>query len=147
MEVRPMATASPPVASRQRSAGRAYLWLGIVLVLLSPVLYVIQLQARILKTPWYAFALLTAGVVLLFVAVLRRPNVWRIALFVLFGLFAGFQGHFLLFHAKTPTYTGSVAAEASFPAFSATRADGTAFNQDSLRGARNTALVFFRGRW
>jgi hypothetical protein len=142
-----MATTSPPVASRQRSGGRAYLWLGIVLVLLSPVLYVVQLQARILKTPWYALALLAAGVALLFLAVLRRPNVWRIALFVLFGLFAGFQGHFLLSQARVPTYTGPVVAEASFPTFSATRADGSAFNQDSLQGTGNTVLVFFRGRW
>jgi uncharacterized membrane protein YhhN len=124
-----------------------YLWLGIVLVLLCPVLYLIQLKAEILKTPWYALALLAMGVALLLVAVLRRPSVWRIVLFVLFGLFAGLQGHFLLSQARVPAYTGPVAAGASFPAFNVTRADGSAFNQDSLRGERNTALVFFRGRW
>jgi hypothetical protein len=116
-------------------------------VVLGPVLYVLQLQAKVLRTPWYGLALLTAGALLLFVAVLHRPNVWRITAFVLCGLFAGFQWYFLLVLMKPPAYTGPVAAGVAFPAFSATRADGTAFDRDSLRGTGNTALVFFRGRW
>jgi hypothetical protein len=121
--------------------------LGIGLVLLGPILYVAQLQAKLLKMPWYVLALAAAGVALLLLAVLRRPTVWRIGALVVFGLFAGAQGYFLLVHSKVPAYTGQVAAGTTFPAFSTTLANGTAFDQDSLRGEQHTALVFFRGRW
>jgi hypothetical protein len=124
-----------------------YLWLGTGLVLVSPFLYVLQLRAKILVVPWYAAVLASAGVALLLLAVLRRPTVWRLAALLLCGLLAGFEWHFLLVHSKVPTYTGSVAAGAYVPAFSASRADGSAFDQDSLRGPYNTVLVFFRGRW
>ncbi len=116
-------------------------------MLLGPALYLLQLQAKILITPWYLLGVLAVGVALLFLAVLRKPNVWRITLFLLGGLFAGLQVFFLVTLTMVPAYTGPVVAHATFPSFSATRADGSVFNLDSLRGPRNTALVFFRGRW
>ena len=142
-----METMSAPVAGRRQFTGRPYLWLGIVLVLLGPALYVAQLRARILSTPWYVAGLATAGVLLLLLALLRRPTVWRVAAFALFGLFAAGQWYFLLSLSKAPAYTGPVSDGTSVPAFRASLADGSEFNQDSLRGAQNTALVFFRGRW
>src|SRR5207253_3736551 len=127
--------------------GRRYLVFGLGLVFLGPALYIFQLWARLLRTPWYAPVLATAGVALLLIAVLRRRNIWRIAALALGILLAGFQWHFLLWESKVPAYHGPVAVGAPFPAFTTSLADSSPFNQDNLRGEQNTALVFFRGRW
>jgi hypothetical protein len=122
--------------------------LGIGVVLLGPILYVAQvLWAKLLWMPWYVPALAAAGVALLLLAVLRRPTAWRIAALVLFGLLAGAEGYFFLGLSKLPAYTGPVSAGTSLPEFHTTRADGSDFGRDSLRGEQHTALVFFRGRW
>jgi hypothetical protein len=80
-------------------------------------------------------------------ALLRRWTIWRIAALILCGLLAGAQWYFLLSLTKVPAYSGPVSTDAYFPAFSTMLADGSPFNQDSLRSEQNTALVFFRGRW
>jgi hypothetical protein len=123
------------------------MWLGIGLVFLGPILYMVQLSAKMLSTPWYAALLATAGVALVLLALLRRWTIWRTAALILCGLLAGTQWYFLLSLTKVPAYSGPVSTDASFPAFSTMLADGSPFNQDSLRGEQNTALVFFRGRW
>jgi len=142
-----VATTSPPAANTQRHPGRVYVGLGIALVILGPILYMVQLWARILRTPWYVPVLATAGVALAFVAVLRRPNVWRILALAFCLAFAFIAWQFILVSSKLPAYTGPVATGVTLPAFTATLADGSPFNQDSLRGEQNTAMVFFRGRW
>lgn len=142
-----MGTTSPPVAGSRRFSGKRYLALGIGLALLGPVLYMVQVRARLLSVPWYAPVLATAGVALVLFAVLRRPTVWRLAALALAGLLAGFQWYFLLSLSKVPAYTGPVSAGASFPSFHTSLADGSTFDQDSLRGEQHTVLVFFRGRW
>jgi hypothetical protein len=142
-----MGTASPPVAEARRISGKPELWSGIGLVLLGPAVYAVQLWAKILSVPWHVPALATAGLVLVLVAMLRRPTVWRIAALALCGLLTGAEWYFLLSLSKVPAYTGPVAVGASFPAFSTHLANGSVFDQDSLRGEQNTALVFFRGRW
>src|SRR5262249_58412652 len=118
-------TISPLQAEARRSSGRAALWLGIVLVLLGPALYMLQLQAKILSVPWYVLALAGAGVVLLLLAVLRRRTVWRIAALVLFGLLAGAQAYFLLSLSKVPAYTRPVVVGAAFSAFTPSFAGGS----------------------
>jgi hypothetical protein len=116
------------------------------LVVLGPVLLWVQLQAKILKAPWYVPALATVSVGLLLLSLRRRVSVTRIAALALCGLMAGAEWYFFLGLSKVPTYTGPVSVGVSFPAFSTTLADGSSFNQDSLRGEQNTALIFFRGR-
>jgi hypothetical protein len=140
-------TTSPLAAGARRFPGRLYLWLGIGLVVLGPVLYMVQLRAKLLNAPWYAPALATAGGALVLFALLRRVTAWRIAALALCGLLASAEWYFLVSLSKLPAYTGPVTAGASFPTFSTTLADGSTFNQDSLRSEQNTALVFFRGRW
>ncbi len=135
------------MAGTRRYPGKLYLWSGIALVVLGLVLYVLQLRAKILSVPWYMPALATAGVALLLVALIRRPTIWRVAALVLFGLLAGGEWYFLLSLSKLPPYTGPVAIGSPFPTFTTTLADGSVFDQNSLRGEQNTALVFFRGRW
>jgi hypothetical protein len=142
-----MGTTSPPVAVSRRIPGRLCLWLGVGLVLLGPILYVVQLRMRFLSVPWYVPVLATAGVALVFVAGLREWSLWRIVAMVLCGFLAGAEWFFLVSLSKVPAYTGPVATGLAFPTFTTTLANGPTFNQDSLRGEQNSALVFFRGRW
>jgi hypothetical protein len=116
-------------------------------MLLGPVLYVFQLQAKILSVPWYVPTLASAGVALLVIAMLRTPTIWRGAILLLGGFLAGAEWYFLVSVSKVPAYSGPVSTEAPFPAFTTTRADGSVFDRDSLRGEQNSVLVFFRGRW
>ena len=101
-----MVTTAPPAAAVRRSPGKLYVALGILLVLLGPLLYFVQLYEKILRTPWYAPALAAVGVALLLLAIVRRFTVWRLIALVVFGLFAGLQWFFLLSVAKTPAYSG-----------------------------------------
>jgi hypothetical protein len=143
-----MAITSPPETSVRKSSGRLYLALGIVLVLVGPILWMVQVQAKHFWTPWYVPALATAGVALALLAVLRRPNVLRIVVLLLCCLPAAGYWYFLLSMAKVPAYDGPVATGKPFPAFRTTVAnDGSTFDQDSLKGEENTVMVFFRGHW
>jgi peroxiredoxin len=53
----------------------------------------------------------------------------------------------MVLFSKLPAYTGPVAVGTAMPTFSTTLADGSHFDQDSLRGEQNTVLLFFRGKW
>src|SRR5437899_1804279 len=86
-----MTTTSLPPVETKRSTGKLVLWLGILLVLAGPLIYMGQFSAKVLTVPWYAPVLATLGILLLFVAVWRKPNIWRISALVLFGLMAAFQ--------------------------------------------------------
>lgn len=140
-------TTTAPVADTRRSSGKRYVTLGLGLVLLGVVLFVVQLQVKILRVPWYLPALGTMGVALLLVAALRKPTVLRIAVLALSALLASGEWYFLLSLSKLPVYVGPVAIGASFPAFTTILADGSPFDQQNLRGEQDTAMVFFRGRW
>src|ERR1700732_4850776 len=120
-------TTITPVAGLRRHPGRLYLALGIVLVLVGPVLWMIQVQAKLFWTPWYAPALATAGVALALLSVLRRAEPLGVMALVLCCLPAAGQWYFLLSMAKVPAYTGPVAVGAPFPAFNTTLADGARF--------------------
>jgi hypothetical protein len=122
------------------------LWLGVVLGLLAPVLYVVQLNVGRLSKPWYLPILGTVAAGLALYAVWQRRGVARI-------LAAGFlillaAGEWAMFSAaKLPVYDGPVAVGQPFPAFATTLADGSPFTAADLAGPRATAMVFFRGRW
>jgi hypothetical protein len=83
---------------------------------------------------------------LLLVSIWRRRSVWRLLAVALVVFLAAFEWH-LMYSVKLPAYTGPVTAGHPFPGFSATLADGTPFTQEELKSDKNTALVFFRGRW
>jgi hypothetical protein len=138
-------TTSQSTEVRQRT-GRLYFWIGLAVPFLGLVLYILQFQARILKMPWYLPVFGTAGVALIIFALVRKTNVWRIAGLILACLVAFLEWFFVAGGLSLPAYTGPIAAGSPFPAFSATFADGSPFTQDSFKG-KNTALVFFRGRW
>jgi hypothetical protein len=116
-------------------------------MLLGPVLHIFQSVAEVFSVPLYVPELATAGVALLLLAVQRRPSAPRITAFALCGLLAGAEWYLLLPPTKLPAFTPRMAVGETFRPFSTSLADGSAFDQDSLRGAQYTALVFFRGRW
>jgi steroid 5-alpha reductase family enzyme len=121
---------------------------ALVLLLLGPLLYVVQLWRKLLIEPWYAPAFATVSALLLLVAAVFTPDDWIIVGLLVCVLVAGLEWYFLLRFTRLPRYVGPAAVGRPFPAFTTTRADGrTPFTQEDLKGDRNTVLVFFRGRW
>jgi hypothetical protein len=136
---------SPP---GQRSAGRLALWLGLVVGLLGPGLYVAQLLLlRRLTTPRYMPILGTVGVVLVLFALVRRRGVLRFLVAGLLLFLAAGEWWFLLWGSRLSPYTGPVTVGQHFPKFRTTLADGSSFDETRLPGKQATVMVFFRGRW
>jgi hypothetical protein len=133
--------------STRAHPGRAVFLLGVLVALAGPVLMILLMfAAKILITPWYAPLLVTLGVALIVLALMRSRSVWRWTAMVIFTLLAAFQWWALL-AMRTPAYTGPVKAGQPFPAFATTLADGSAFTQADLQGDQHTVMVFFRGHW
>jgi hypothetical protein len=142
-----LATPSAAPAAVQRASGRTFLWLGILLALLGPIAYIVQLSLKQLKVPWYLPVVGTLAAGLLLWSLWRKRSVWRFLALGLVGLLATFEWWVVLSLTKLPAYTGPVAAGQAFPAFTAMGADGSSFTQEHFKGDKRTVLVFFRGRW
>jgi hypothetical protein len=140
-------TSAPPVVQVQKSSGRWLIALGLVLAVAAPLAYGWQIQNKRLFAPWYVPVVGTVAVGLLLVALARRRSVWRFFLVGLLTVLALGEWSFLLWVGRLPAYAGPVAEGKDFPQFTTTRSDGTAFDQQALRGDKNTVLVFFRGHW
>jgi hypothetical protein len=123
------------------------LLLGLLLVVLSILLWPVQLWAGYLFTPWYVPVLATLAAVVVLMSLWRRRTIVRGVALVVCTLLAGFLVFAFVVLARVPPYTGPLHAGKPFPAFRAVRADGASFTQDELRGGQNTFVVFFRGRW
>jgi hypothetical protein len=137
---------TPSKITAPRSAGRAFLLLGIATAAAGIAAYAAQvLLAQRLFTPWYLPILGTLAVLLLLLALWRRVTVWRIVVLVPVLLLAA--GEWFMLVGGLPPYTGPVAVNQPFPAFATTLADGTPLTQADLRGKQGTVMVFFRGRW
>jgi hypothetical protein len=136
---------SAPSTPRQ-FPGRLFLWLGLVVGALGPILYVVQLRAERLTAPWYLPILGATGAILALFALSRR---WGIVRFLLAGLLVllAVGEVSLFFTTKLPPYAGPVAVGQPFPAFATTLADGSPLTEANLAGTQPTAIVFFRGRW
>jgi hypothetical protein len=142
-----MATTSDTTIARPRTRGRLYLWLGLGLALLGPVLYTAQLMAQRLTVPWYLPILGTVAALLVLISLMMARSVWRFLAAAVVVLLACGQWFLLLSMSKLPEYAGPLASGQPFPAFSSTLSDGSTFDQSSLKGNQVTVLVFFRGRW
>ncbi len=137
---------SSDLRTETRFRGRLLLLLGFCSAILGVLAYIVQISLKRLSAPWYMPALGTIGVSLVIISLFERRTVWRV--FALLGvalLAAGEWG--MLWAFRLPAYTGPVAIGRPFPPFETSRADGSPFTHADLPGARNTALVFFRGRW
>ena len=140
-----MNDAKETVAHRP-SAGRLYLFLGMLVAISGLVIYTIQMLAKILSSPWYVPVLATLGVLLIAYSLVPRRTIWRWGAAGLFTLLAA--GIWLMFLAMAaPPYTGPVTVGRAFPNFETKLAGGNSFSQADLQGDQDTVLLFFRGRW
>jgi hypothetical protein len=139
-----MSNPSPAVPHRFR--GRILLLLGLGVAVLGVVAYIAQFSLERLIIPWYMPALGLLGVVLVVVSLRERRTVWRVLALVAVMLLTGAELAFL-YAVRLPPYIGPIVVGRPFPAFEASRADGTPFTQYDLVGDKNDVFVFFRGRW
>jgi 4-amino-4-deoxy-L-arabinose transferase-like glycosyltransferase len=142
-----MKTITPTPTVARRPPGRAALLLGAALGLLAPVLYIVQIQAKILRTPWYLPVAGAVAAAVILATLFRKVTVTRVVLALLFTLLAAFEWYGVVSALRLPAYAGPATPGQPFPTFASARADGAPFTQDDLKGDGNTVLVFFRGHW
>lgn len=140
---------SPPLPTTpsKTKSGLGLFFLGGFLAFLGIALYFAQLHWKRLSTPWYLPVVGTIAYLCVLASVVRSRTVLRVASLLFVGLLMALEWYFLLSFSKLPVYVGPVVAGQPMPTFTTLRADGTLFTQDNLKGAQNTVLVFFRGRW
>jgi hypothetical protein len=138
---------SQTVAASRAHPGRIYLTLGVLVPLAGMAIYALRLRAFDVSTPWYAPILATVGVLLVAAALAQSRSLWRWMALVFVTLVAGGEWVSGLVLLRAPDYTGPAKKGEPFPDFTTTLADGSTFDQDRLKGDRNTVMVFFRGRW
>ena len=132
---------------KRRTSGRFYLVVGIMLALSGVAIYALQLQVRVLITPWYAPILATTGLLFVVTSLMQSRSIWRYTAAGLLALFAAGQWAMLFGPMSAPAYTGSAQAGRPFPAFTTTLANGSTFTQENFKGNLDTVMLFFRGRW
>ncbi len=121
--------------------------LAVLLFVLGPPLYMLQVRMNDLRMPWYIPILATAGVLVAVLAVCRRPRVLSIVGLVVLAGVCGLEWFMMLVATKTPVYNGPATAGQKLPTFTTTRADGGPFADSDLASGQETVLLFFRGRW
>jgi len=132
--------------SKSRTRGRAFLWLGILVCMLGPVILTVQMANRSLTSPLYVPILATLGVALIGGSLVQRRTLWR---WLATGLAVPFAALiWLMFVAmSTPGYTGPATVGSAFPSFETRLASGEEFRVGDLKGDKNTVLLFYRGHW
>jgi hypothetical protein len=121
--------------------------MGILLFLLGPAVYAVQIRLKYLGMPWYVLALATLGVLLMVVSVWQRRGVWRSVGVALFVLVCAFEWLMVLVGTGAPHYRGPAQPGRQVPVFATTLADGKAFTDTDLKNGSAAVLLFFRGRW
>ena len=141
-----MGNLSTPPVDKARRPGRLAAFLAFAVVLLSFLIYGLQVAAHVLTVPWYVPIAGTAALLLMVRSLLLARTRWRVVGTVVLALLAGGEWYGLVWRSRLEPYDGPVKVGEPFPAFTTERADGTPFTQDDLKGGQNTAMVFFRGR-
>jgi hypothetical protein len=139
------ATISPDSTAPVR--WRPYFLVGVLLFVLGPAIYAVQVILKSLDTPWHTPILATIGVLFMAVSVRHRCGVVRGVALLFFAFVCGLEWYFVAVAAKTPTYVGPAQPGIKTPSFVAMLSDGTEFTQQDLEKGSRAALVFFRGRW
>lgn len=137
-----------PSASAPKFTGKTgFVVFGLGMAVLGIGLYIAQVvQAHRLFTPWYLPIFGTLAVLFMLLALWGHVTITRVLLFVVILLLA--VGEWVLVGGRSlPPYSGPVEVGKPFPAFTTTLADGKQLTQADLHGDRDTAMVFFRGRW
>ena len=139
---------SEPVPKDARRSSRLLLWLGVLITILGPVHYAVQIiQARRLMTPWYLPISATVGVILVAWSILKARTITRFIVLAIIGLLALGHWYFIVGESRLPQYAGPVVPGHAIPHFTTKKADGSVFTERDLAGTENSAVVFFRGRW
>ena len=137
------APATPP-----KTAGRLWLWLGILAAVGGVAAAFVQLGVlKWLSVPWYAAALLTVGALCAAAAFAVRKSVTRGVVLTLLVVLTGFVWYGLAVAMKLPEYAGPARQGNPVPAFTAQLADGRPFSDANLRAGQPSVLVFYRGHW
>ena len=135
-------------ATHEHRKGRSFLWAGIILCVLALLLCMVQFGLlKYLEDPWYVPMLTTLGVLLVLGSAMKRLTLVRIGVLILLAGLALFEWYFLIVLARLPEYKGPAQTGTTVPAFQTRLADGRSFTEKDLQDGRETALVFFRGRW
>jgi peroxiredoxin len=122
------------------------LWLGLVVGLLGPGLFFVQINMERLTKPWYVPVLGAVGAALALYAFVQRRSIVRFLVMGVLVLLAAGEGA-MYSMMQLPAYQGPVAVGRPFPAFASKLADGEAFTEANLAGTQGTAMVFYRGQW
>jgi hypothetical protein len=120
---------------------------GVLLFVLGPAIYFVQISLGHLDMPWHLPVLAAVGVLFMAASVLQRRGVWRSVGLVLFALICGLEWYLVLVAGKTPPYDGPAKVGYKVPEFAATYADGRAFTNKDLEDGKPTVLLFYRGHW
>jgi hypothetical protein len=120
---------------------------GVVLFLLGPAIYAMQIRAGNLPAPWHVPILASLGVLLMIGSVWQSRSVWRGVALALFAVVCGLEWLMLLVGMQAPPYTGPALVGQHAPLFAASLAGGEAFTDRDLARGQSTILLFFRGRW
>jgi hypothetical protein len=120
---------------------------GVVLFLLGPAIYTMQIREGNLPAPWHVPILASLGVLLMIGSVWQSRSVWRGVAPALFALVCGLEWFMLLVGMHAPPYTGPALVGRQAPAFATTLANGEAFTDRDLAKGESMILLFFRGRW
>ena len=137
----------PPYSDTPRHAGRLYIILGMLAAFSGLAIYAVQLQMKVLITPWYAPILATFGALLVVAALVKSRTVWRWLATGSITLFAAAQWLMMLVAMSAPAYTGAAIAGQPFPDFTTSLANGSVFSLEDFKRDQSTVLLFFRGRW
>jgi hypothetical protein len=134
----------PERATENRPRNLLLFLMGIVLFIVGPIAYFIQLRIPRFDVPWYMPILSTIGVLLMTVS---AGAVWRKIVLMLFLVLCGLEWYFMVEFAKTPVYSGPAKIGQKLPALHASFADGKDFTQGDLEKGKRSAIIFFRGKW
>ena len=99
IQSRPVPISAPP-------RRMPWYFIGILLFLIGPAIYILQFRMRQLVVPWYAPVLASIGVLCLIASVMRRRGILRVVGLVLLTVVCGLEWFFLLVVAKSPAYEG-----------------------------------------
>jgi hypothetical protein len=136
-----------PMQKDGRTRSWPFFLAGLLLFLLGPGIYFVQVSMHNLTMPWHVPILATLGVALMALSIGKRRGIVRSIGLVFFIILCGLEWFFLLSLTKTPDYVGPAQPGRPIPEFATAYADGSPFTHKDLEDGRRTALIFFRGRW
>ena len=142
-----MENLQPAIETTSPPRRRPLFLVGLLLLVVGPAVYFVQVVLKHLWTPWYVPLLASLGMVFMIASVWQRRGAWRCIGLILCALLCGGEWYLMLVAIKSPDYTGPVRLGVKLPEFAATLADGRSFTSKDVEDEGRSVLIFFRGRW